>query len=169
VAGSAYAVTAGGNVEVGTNAQAPNGSTGTADINLVVPPMIQIMVLGDLNTASAVTGDDLVYDGTKDVTGNVSVCVWAKSTGGAYTLSASSGTGFNLTGGTDSIPYAVTAPGAVDLTAGTAARTTTAKNPAGCNATAFNIAIDVLAADIDAQAGDAGTYSDTLSLNVVTP
>lgn len=150
------------------------GSTGAADIRLIVPSIIQLQVLGDLRTSTALAGDDLTYDGTSDVAGNVSVCVWAKSNStGDYSLTATgsgAGSAFTLSDGTNAIPYSVSTTADGALTSGSAvSRTTAAHNPGACAGSAFNIAIDILAADIDASADQAGNYDGVLSMNVVTP
>lgn len=174
VAGAAQANTQ-GLVAVSANAVSP-GSTGVAEIRLQVPKMIQLQVLSDLRTVAAsneLPGSDLVYDGTNPVTGNVDVCVWAKSNlAGDYTLTASgSGAGgaFTLANGADTVPYTLRI-GATALTAGTGvARTTAAHNAGACAAATFSLTVDITAATIDANADLAGNFDGTLSLNVVTP
>jgi hypothetical protein len=143
-------------------------STGTVDLSLEVPPLVQISELDDI---------DLGIFGGAAMAGTDDVCVWSTTRG--YTLTASGdGGGFNLTGDVTntSLAYSVEwaetggATSGTSLAAGTglAGLTTSATSPdcnAGTNPTA-SVIVEV--SDTDLGAAPTDTYTGTLTL-VVAP
>lgn len=157
VAGSAFAVTADGLVDVGVGAT----SVGTADVELTVPPVIQVTIVNDLSVAK---GTELVDDGVMaTVTGSVELCVWGRSPAGTFSLAATSANGGFLSDGTDSIPYTFAESATTGIALSKAADCAGAGTP---NAT---IDVSVDRADIDDNAGpdSDSVYSDELTVTVV--
>lgn len=160
VAGSAYAVTADGTVEVGAAAVAP-GSSGTADVQLTVTPVIQVQIVNDLSIAN---GTALADDGIMaTVTGNVELCTWGRSAAGTFGLSATSANGGTLNDGLgNNIPYTATPSAATGNALSTAAN-------CALNVPNATIGVSVTRADIDNNAGpdSDSIYSDVLTVTVV--
>ncbi|MFP5440871.1 MAG: hypothetical protein ACLGHJ_05200 [Gammaproteobacteria bacterium] len=160
VAGSAFAVTADGPVQVGAAAVAP-GSIGTADVELTVTPVIQVQIVNDLSVAN---GTELADDGVMaTVTGSVELCVWGRSSLGTFGLAATSANGGTLNDGAgNNIPYTFVE----SATTGTAL-----SKASDCALGTPNATVDVTVtrADIDDFAGpdSSAVYSDELTVTVV--
>lgn len=155
-AGSAFAATQG---TIGAT------STGSVDINAVIPNLIQISNLNDINLGT--------WSGSGDMTGNDENCVWSTTRG--YNLTAT-GSGaanaFTITDGSNTIAYSVAwddvdtndqAVTSGDALAGQATDALTTNCLGGDTA---NVTVTV--AEADAAAAPAGSYSGTLTL-VVAP
>lgn len=140
-------------------------STGSIDINAVIPGLIQISNLDDIDLGT--------WSGSGDMTGNDNNCVWSTTRG--YNLTAT-GSGasdaFTITDGSNTIAYAV-AWDDVDTT-DQAVTTGSALSGQATDALTTNCAggdtanVTVTVAEADAAAAPAGTYSGTLTL-VVAP
>ena len=157
VAGASFAASDG---------QLDGTSTGTVDIDLEIPELVQISNLDDIDLGA--------FDGGA-VSGTDDVCVW--STTRSYSLTATGGDGgFVLTGAATatSLPYAVqwaSAGGATSgatLTAGASlpGLDTSATSPTCQGGAALNASVIVSVSDGDMAAAVADTYTGTLTLLV---
>jgi hypothetical protein len=167
----AMAVAAGvgfsGALMAATNGDVGATSQGTVDITLTIPPLIQILVGGDVNLG---TFDPAVGD----ITATAAACV---RTNGALTYditatSTSGGTGFQLGDAAGNyIDYSLSWDGAA-LTDGTLSdnggagfsRDNTGSGFGACTPAADRISVTVLEADM--LAAEAGDYIDTVELLV---
>lgn len=143
-------------------------STGTLDISVDVNDEVRISNLTDI------TG---VFDGTNDVVGSSSACVYRNGTG-LYNITATgdgAGNAFTLTDGVIAtpIPYAVDyndGSGAIPLTAGVTSSGMSGADQSSdtCATTGNNATISVTVAAADLLPAPAATYVGTLTL-VVAP
>ena len=140
-------------------------SSGTTVLSLSVPNLVQISGLANVGLTGYVPGSDS--------TGSSDACVYSNAAGNYYVTLTSTSGAFNLTDGSNTIPYAVTwddtpastpSPDSVvyatksGLQAGNASSTTCGGTP---NA---SLAVTVNSADMAAK--PAGSYSDTITILV---
>ena len=148
-AGTAYGATQG---DLGAT------STGSLDLEVVIPALVRVSNLSDVDFGS--------YDGEGDLSETQQICVYSNATDG-YNLRAESVNvgGFALDSGSNTLSYSVTIGGVAltenSLVAMTGANTTSV-NCGGGGDTAMVLTI----AEPDLQAAPSGTYTDTLTLYV---
>jgi hypothetical protein len=151
-----------------TNGDVGATSEGTVDITLTIPPLIQIIVDGDVDLGTF----DPVTD--TDRTATAAACVRTNGTP-TYDITASStsgGTGFQLADGSSNfIDYTFSwdgvelAEGALNDNAGAGfARDNMGPGFSACTAAAGRISVTVLEADM--LAAEAGVFTDTVELLV---
>ena len=166
VAASLAVASFAGAAHAATNGTLGATSTGSVDINAVIPNLAQISGLDDINLGT--------WSGA-DLSGSDQFCVFSSTR--SYTITATSGNGTGATfrlkdAGTNFIAYTVSwtdsAPATTALTSGTAsgaqATSATSVNCGGADNT--TVSVNVPSANIASV--PAGNYSDTLTL-LVTP
>lgn len=137
-------------------------------LDLTIPDKIQITQIDDINLGT--------FDGTNDMTGSDSLCVY-RGSGGDYGLTitgSGSGGAYTLSNGGSTIPFDVTwddGTGAQSVTSGTlvSGLTNTFTQNTSCNGGADNnatLGVQVLANDIQAAASTTGIHTGTLTLTV---
>ena len=143
-------------------------STGTVVITAIVPNLVRITSLTDLNLGT--------WDGTNPMSGNDDACVW--TTTGGYNITAT-GSGaanaFTLASGANTLAYTVEWDDAAGQTNGTALTSGTALTGQTSTATATTCAVSGLNTSVIVKiataalgTAPAGTYTGTLTL-VVAP
>jgi len=158
MSGSAFAATDG---TVGST------STGDLDINLVIPNLIQVSSMSDIDLGS--------WNGSGAKTGSDTICVYDNS-GGNYNATFTgngSGSAFTLSDGSHTIAYTVTySDGGIAsaVTSGTALTGQTGADQSSftCATGGLNGTITVEVPQANMEAAAANTYSGTLTM-VVAP
>lgn len=138
-------------------------STGDLDITAQIPDLVRITKLTDIDLGS--------WDGSTDMTGSDTVCVW--STTRAYTVTATgdgAGGAFTLSDGTNTLPYAVSweddSTNSESLSSGSPSGSMSATtNSASCSG-GTNATVSVTVTSANAAGVPAGTYNGTLTLEV---
>ena len=165
--GALVAATVG--AQAATDGTTGSTSTGTVDISLQIDGAVRISNLDNLDLGT--------FTGSGPLTASDTACVYSNGATG-YSVTATStaqgvSTGaFELSDGTDSIPYVVTfndGGGASTLGFNSAATMGNARTiDDNCSAVADNATIQVDVAVVDASSVAQGTYTSTLTL-VVAP
>ena len=145
-------------------------STGTADISVTIPPLIQISNMADIAFGS--------YSGTGDLNGNQDVCIYTNLAAGTYVVTAT-GSGaanaFTVTDGSNTIAYNVYfndttgTTGEVQLSTGSQSAQQSGANTSSATCgggDAANYHIEMLETNL--QTAPAASYTGTLTL-VVEP
>lgn len=138
-------------------------STASSDVSLSVADRVQISNVKDIAFGT--------YGGTGDLVENSSYCVY-RNGGGDYQLTLTTIEGsFEVTDGTNTIPYAVKVDDSADASLGTAMTYNTAAGPlvgspaVDCGGT-DNAAMEVTFSEADLQAAGTAAYSGTVTLYV---
>lgn len=155
-------------VEVSNTSQGRTRFRTVITYTLVIPDSIRVTQLDTINLGA--------YDGTNDLSGLDSLCVFRRSGGPYGLLVTGNGTGgaFELVSGTSRIPFAVNwndGNGAAPITSGTvlSARQNTYTLDefcAGGGANNATLTVDVLAADIETFATVPGAHLGILTITV---
>ncbi|MDY6943401.1 MAG: hypothetical protein SVU69_10365 [Pseudomonadota bacterium] len=158
---------------IGAN-QGSVGATSTGDLTITaaVPQRAKISYLDDIDLTTALSS----WDGVNPVSGSDDLCVWSNS-GGYNVTAAGNGTSnaFELSDGTNAIPYSVqwndvsgSDAGAQAMTSGSAlASQTGASSGATCSSGASLTArVIVTLGNSDLETAASGTYAGVLTLTV---
>jgi hypothetical protein len=161
-------ITTSGAVMAAVDGDVGADSTGSVDITLVIPPLVQIVIGGDVDLGT--------YDAASpgDITQTASACVRTNGVA-TYDITATStlggGTALQMTDGTNFIPYSLSWDGVAlahatlnDNGGAGFARDNAGPGFSACTPVADRIS--VTATDADMVAADAGSYTDTVELLV---
>ena len=171
VAGVALALLGGHAYATTTQGALGATSTGTQDVKLLVPDLVQVSNLNELNLG---TYSPLIAPATSD-----DLCVYRRgASAGDYVLTLTSanqggGTSFQMVSGANLLPYTVKyekIDGSAQVTPAsgtTISRFSEANNQSiSCTTGTLTNTIRVSVTQVDADAAKAGSYMDTLTLLV---